>query len=362
MSQDRVRLALIGAGAMANAYHYPSLASFPDVELAAICDLDEDKAAATAHRFGIPEQAVYGDYRRMLDATAPDVVYLLMPPHHLYGLAHDILSRGLHLFVEKPLALTVQQAQMLAYTAGEHDCLTMVGFQRRYIPAMTVVRSRVEEAGPIVSARVAFLKSTADLSQPAGFYEGAIDPFTSDGVHAVDTLRWLCGGEVEEVQSVVRRRMVAGPLPNVFTALVTFSTGAVGTLEYNLVTGRRVFSAEFHSLNRTGIVDADRMSLFVQDNGIEELLPSEAYGEAAAAGGTLSPWHWLGFWHENRHFIDAIKANAQPSSNFADAVKTMVLTQRIYGLGEPGLGAAEAVRRHLPSRLPPGAARRWPAQ
>ena len=49
----RIRVALVGAGGMANRYHYPSLASFPDVELAAICDLIPDKARQTAEKFGI---------------------------------------------------------------------------------------------------------------------------------------------------------------------------------------------------------------------------------------------------------------------------------------------------------------------
>lgn len=328
MSQSPIRVALIGAGAMANAYHYPSLASFPDVELVALCDLVEPKAHDTAARFGISQ--VYTDYKQMLAETAPQAVYLLMPPQHVYEPAHYVLSQGHHLFIEKPLALTLQQARMLAYTAGEHECLTMVGFQRRFVPAATTLREQVEASGPIHLANVAFLKSTSDLSQTAGFYDGAIDPFTSDGVHAVDNLRWLCGGEVEEVHRAVRKHAVPGPIPNAFSALVTFSTGAVGHVDYNLVTGRRIFRAEMHGLNSTAYVDADRESLLVTDNGEPVVTASQEYGRDAAGNGPLEPWHWLGFWHENRHFIDAINAGQQPGPHFGDAVKSMELTAQIY--------------------------------
>ena len=63
MPESRVRVALIGAGSMATRYHHPSLASLPDVELAAVCDLVPGKAERTAERFSIPR--VYADYRRI---------------------------------------------------------------------------------------------------------------------------------------------------------------------------------------------------------------------------------------------------------------------------------------------------------
>jgi predicted dehydrogenase len=271
----------------------------------------------------------------MIAETAPDAVYVLMPPQILYEPAHFVLAQGLHLFVEKPLALTTHQARMLAWTAGEHDCLTMVGFQRRFVPATTALRARVEARGPIHFADISFLKSTVDYTIPAGFYDGAIDALTSDGIHAVDTLRWLCGGEVEEVQVQARRRGVAGPGPNAWSALVSFSSGAVGAVHYNLATGRRIFRAEFSAQNATAYVDADRESWFVADNGEVEETPSRDYGQSILRPGeTLEDRHWLGFWHEHRHFIDCLTAGRQPSSNFADAVKSMELVARMHALAE----------------------------
>ncbi|HLZ10877.1 MAG TPA: Gfo/Idh/MocA family oxidoreductase [Chloroflexota bacterium] len=328
MSESRLRVALIGAGSMATNYHHPSLASLADVELVAICELIAEKASRAAERFQIPR--VFDDYRRMLVETEPDAVYLLMPPQHVYEPALEVLKNRRHLFVEKPLALTTHQARMLAHTAGQHNCLTMVGFQRRFVPAMTALRQRVEERGPIDFADVAFLKSTVNLDEPAGFYDGAIDQLTSDGIHAVDNLRWLCGGDVVDVHAEVRRRHVSGPAPNDYFALVTFSTGAVGTVHYATTTGRRIFRAEFHGKNATACVDADRESYLALDNGTPKVTESREFGRSVLRPGEdLQPYHWLGFWHETRHFVDCVKAGRQPSSHFADAVKTMELVDRI---------------------------------
>ena len=327
MAEKRtVRVALVGAGGMASRYHHPSLASFPDVEIGAICDIVEPKARQNAERFGIPR--VYTDYKRMLEEVDPEAVWVLMPPQHLYEPAATVLHQGRHLFIEKPLALTTVQARTLAYFAEQRHCLTSVGFQRRHVPAMTDLRRRVEERGPIHHASVKFVKSTRNLETHAGFYDGAIDPLTSDGIHAVDLLRWLCGGEVVDVHASVRTRYIVGPIANEYIALVTFTSGAVGLLQSSYVTGRRIFCSEFHAKNVTAYVDAEGESSIVFDDGETESRSSKEWGTAGGAKGD-SQEHWLGFWHENRHFIDCVQSGTLPSAHFGDAVKSMELVDRI---------------------------------
>lgn len=321
---DRVRVAFIGAGNLANRYHYPSVSSLPDVELAALCDLIPDKAQATAERFGVPR--VYQDYQQMLAEVEPQAVYILMPPQHLYEPVVYTLKQRRHVFIEKPPGLTTSQTRMFAYYAEQHGGLTQVGFQRRFIPALTELKARVEARGPIHTVSLSFLKSTRRLDQHAGFYDGVIDALTSDGIHAVDNLRWLAGGEVDRVASDVRTRYAPGPLANAITAHVTFTNGAVALLHSSYVTGRRIFRIEIHGQNVTAYVDPDRESYIVADDGEPELFQSRSFGNAS--GG--KPEHWLGFWHEHRHFIDCIKEGRQPSSNFYDAVKTMELVDRIH--------------------------------
>ena len=320
----KLRVAFIGAGSLASRYHYPSVASLPDVELAAVAELNPDRARAAAEKHAIPR--TFADYKQMLEEVDPQAVYVIMPPQFLLEPVTHALRQGRHVFIEKPPGVTTFHARYLAALAERHGCLTQVGFQRRHVPAMTALRRRLEERGPLHTASVSFLKSTRHTDQDAGIYGGSIDPLTSDGIHAVDNLRWLCGGEVERVVSTVRTHTVPGPFPNAITAQVTFSTGAVGLLHFSYVTGRRIFRAEAHSLNVTAIVDADAESTFVADDGQIETVQSSSFGDEL--GG--QPEHWLGFWHEHRAFIDCIKEGRQPNSSFADAVKTMELVDRIY--------------------------------
>src|SRR5688572_21571735 len=64
IEKSKVRVAMIGAGGMANNVHYPSLASFADVEIAAICDLDEQRLQTTADKYNV--QGRYTNYRKMV--------------------------------------------------------------------------------------------------------------------------------------------------------------------------------------------------------------------------------------------------------------------------------------------------------
>lgn len=84
MGLRKVRVAMVGAGGMANSVHYPSLASFDDVEMAAVCDLDATRLQTTADRYEIEHR--YSDYRRMVEEIAPDAVYVIGQPHLMFDI------------------------------------------------------------------------------------------------------------------------------------------------------------------------------------------------------------------------------------------------------------------------------------
>ena len=335
MTEQKVRVAFIGAGRQANWRHYPSVASLPDAEIVAISDLVPEKAEETAKRWGVPK--TYASYERMLAEEDPDAVYVIMGPQVLHEPVMYTLQQGKHVFIEKPPGVTLNQIKLFAHHAAVNSCMTMVGFQRRFLPAMTALKARVEERGPVHSVSVANLKSTANFEAPAS--AAILDQLTLDGMHAVDNLRWLAGGEVERVSSHLRTRYVPGPGANAVMAQVEFDNGAVGQLHYSHVTGGAptgegatgpgVFRAEIFGRNITAYVDADRQSWIAADNQPPEVFESRDFGKPFGE----SYNHWLGFWHETRHFIDCVKAGQQPSSNFADAVKTVELVQRIIEAG-----------------------------
>lgn len=313
----KVRVALIGAGAMANSVHYPSLSGFRDVEMAGLCDIAEEKLIQTAKKFKIKK--TYKDYRKMLDETKPDAVYILMPPHHLYDIVVHCLNRKLHVFVEKPPGITSAQTRSMAKLAKKNRCLTMAGFQRRFAPLIVEAKKRIDKKGPVIQCVAKFVKNYVG-GKP--YYDGATDILTCDAIHSVDILRSI-GGEVKTLASDVGS--FYADYDNTFNALMKFEKGATGILLTNWVAGKRVYAVEIYGKGIHAYVDPEKEALIYKDNNDkpEVISVNDMFKNA-------QPYQYAGFLHENRHFIDCIKKGKQPITNFADAAKTMELVDRIY--------------------------------
>jgi len=313
----KVRLALIGAGGMANGMHYPSLKEMKDVEMAALCDVVEDKLHATADKFEI--EGRYTDYKKMIEETAPDAVYVLMPPHHLFDLVIHVVSQKLHCYIEKPPGVMSEQTRQMAHAAEANGVIGMVAFNRRYIPLMRQCKEKVLAAGDMNQVVSTFYKQHGDTP----YYGGAIDILSCDAVHAVDTLRFM-GGNVVDCASAVRT--LGKKFATSWTALVEFENGGVGVLLTNWQTGGRVHQFEMHALGASAFVDPDDKAVLHLDNK----LAAETITAVEAAGGREEKYYNYGFFGENRHFIDCVKSGKQPETSFADAAKTMELVDLIY--------------------------------
>jgi len=305
---------MIGAGSMANRVHYPSLASFDDVEMVAICDLDPDRLSRTAERFGIEKR--YTDYRKMIEEVAPDAVYAIGQPHMMYDVWLWCLNEGLNLYIEKPMGITIHQARALAYLAEKKGCITQVSFQRRSCPMLVKLKEECLKRGPIVHAVCMFYKCNIEP------FLGARDHMMDDGVHAIDTLRWMCGGEVVRIKSLTRRVLV--PDINFISSLLEFDSGATGVMINSWTSGRRIFRVEMHAPGICAEADPEGKGYLYADGdtrGVEY--------DTRKVAGSEEFYVYAGFQAKNREFIDCLKSGKQPASNFSDAVKTMEVAEKI---------------------------------
>jgi virulence factor len=314
----KVRVAMVGAGGMANSVHYPSLASFDDVEIAAICDLDLDRMNATADKYGIDRR--YTDYRKMIEEVAPHGVYVIGQPHLMYDIWTWCLNQGLNLYIEKPMGLTWHQAQMLAELAERKGVVTQVSHQRRSSPLLKRMRAECLKRGPIVHAVCEFFKFQISPTF------GPRDHMMDDCTHAIDTLRWMCGGEVLDIESHCKR--IGTPDINWIGATLHFDTGATGFVVNSWSSGRRIFRVQMHA--RGAYVDAEvegKAHLYAE--GDYEGVEFDCY---EVAGGRTN-WEAFGFRDKNREFIDSLKSGKDvTTSPFRDCVKTMEVAEKILAL------------------------------
>lgn len=319
---DKIRVAMIGAGSMANKVHYPSLASFDDVEIAAICDINTKRLHATADLYGVEKR--YLDYQEMVAEVAPDAVYAIGQPHIFYDIWTWCLRQGQNLYIEKPMGITAHQARALAHLAEQHDCITQVSFQRRSCPMVVKLHQACLERGPIVHAVCRFYKCAFDP------YLEARDHMMDDGVHAIDTLRWMCGGEVVKIHSITKR--VTTPDINFFSVMFEFDNGATGLMINSWTSGRRIFDVEMHAPGICVEAEHEGKGVLYADGDTEGVV----FDTREEAGGD-ELYQYGGFQAKNREFIDCLKAGTLPGSHFGDAVKTMEVAEKVLAqslLGE----------------------------
>jgi virulence factor len=311
---DPVRVAVVGAGALATRVHYPSLSDDPMATIVGICDLDQQRLQAAGERFGV--EKLFTDYRTMIETVAPEAVYVIGQPEFMYGIWCWCLAQGLDLFVEKPLGLTLHQATNLAYLAEANNCITQVGFQRRASPLLRHAQAALADRGPTTHAICSFYKCQPDPML------GARDHMMDDGVHAIDTLRAVCGGEVVDIHSVTRR--IGTPDINFFTAQLVFDTGATGMLINSWTSGRRIFTVDLHVPGACAELDLEGVGHIYTDGDTTGTKIT-----AQQIAGSEEFYVFGGFREKTSQFLQAVRSRKQPPSHFGDALKTMQIAEKI---------------------------------
>ena len=139
--QRPLRLALIGCGAISQQMHLPVLAGHEGIELAVLVDRDLDRARKMALAYHVP--TVLGDSSQ-LDSRDIDAAIVATPPFHHAPASIDLLERGIHVLVEKPMATSYADARRMVDVAERHGVVLAVGFFRRLLPSIRLLRGLVD--------------------------------------------------------------------------------------------------------------------------------------------------------------------------------------------------------------------------
>lgn len=198
-----VRIGVLGCGSIARAAHLRSLARAGGASVVAIADADQANLAAA--RALAPRARATVEYPAVLEMPDVDAVIVALPPALHADVTLAALAHGKHVYVEKPLATSVAEAERVV-AAGQQSGLTaMMGFNYRYNPIAEQARARVASGavGKPMAARTVF--STARREIPAWKRQR----MTGGGVlldlavHHIDLMRFLFGAEVTHVSADV---------------------------------------------------------------------------------------------------------------------------------------------------------------
>lgn len=200
-----LRIGVVGAGAISQLVHLPLLTERTDVEVVALADTDEAKARTIAQRFNVPR--VVDDAALFADADLEAVV--ICTPNHLHeAQALAALEAGLHVLVERPLALTAAGARRVVEAAEAAKRSIMVGMSHRFRPDVNSLRSFVAggDMGQVYAARVAWMNRRVNVRHTTWRqrpHEAGGGVFMDLGVQSLDLALFLLGmPEIQRVSAV----------------------------------------------------------------------------------------------------------------------------------------------------------------
>jgi len=321
-----LRALVIGAGPAAAHMHLPVLARLRDrgaLELACICDIRGERAAAAKRKFGFLQTS--GDANAQLARTDIDVVYIFAGAlqHFIHGLQG--LNAGKHLFVEKPIAPSFAQARELAEAAGGKNLVAVGGHNRRFFASLAAARARAGKAGwRFAEAR--FHKP--EFGRPPAF--GARTWLSANGIHALDALVFMMGAMPEHVTALADG-------VHAFSAQMRWSDGAQATFLCDNNAGARQEEYVFHGLGETcRITDA---GLIVESNGAASTMPCATSPDGVEA--------------EHTAFLDAIESGVEPRHSIAALAPSLFLAERIEESFNGALHLPPWKGPSLPRRRPP---------
>ena len=267
------KVAIMGCGRIAG-HHCRSVVSVKGMEIAAVCDLIEEKAKAYGTEFGIPYFTNYHEMLRSLPEI--EIVAVMTPSGMHFEHAMDILDRyGKHVIMEKPTFMKPKQLELAYDFAQKKGLYIFPVFQNRYNKAVQRVKKAIGdgELGDIriMAVRVRWCRPQRyyNMAPWRGTFSHDGGALTNQGIHHVDLLRHLAG-EVARVNATMCTLGADIEVEDTVVATFTYANGAVGNLEVTTAARPDDFEASLSIVGSKGLaqiggIAVNELQIFTAD-------------------------------------------------------------------------------------------------
>jgi predicted dehydrogenase len=284
-SSSPLRAAVIGVGYLGR-FHAQKYAALTDVQLVGVADAFPDTAHRVADELGV---AAFSDYRELLGKVELVSIAATTEAHH--AIALDFLAAGVHVLVEKPITVTVAQADELIALAAKHQCTLQVGHLERFNPAWLVARPQILKPLFIEAHRMAPFK-------PRGTDVSVVLDLM---IHDLDLILPLVGSPLAEVRASGVAILTDGV--DIANARLEFESGCVANITASRTSTaslRRMRVFQHHEYLSIDFGERKISMARKQDALLEGESPIHAESHQEPPGDALLT--------EIRAFVDAVKA------------------------------------------------------
>lgn len=331
-----IRVALVGCGRISR-NHFDAIEKIADLQLAAVCDVNGERAREAGARYGVPG---FESYDEMLASVQCDAVAVCTPSglHPKHGIA--AARAGKHVICEKPMAISLEGADALVRECDAAGVHLFVVKQNRLNPSIQLLR-RAIDGGRF--GRIYLANTTVRWTRPQEYYDqapwrgtwefdgGAI---MNQASHYVDLVQWLVG-PVESVMAKTATLARRIETEDTGIAVLKFRSGALGVIEVTMLTYPRNLEGSITILGEKGTVKVGGTAVnriehwsFADYDDDDKLIESTA----------TNPPTVYGFGHEGyyRNVVAVLRGQAKAETDGRAGRKSLELILGIYESAKTG--------------------------
>lgn len=342
-----MKYALIGCGRISP--NHIEAAKNNGLDFVAMCDIVPENMQEKSDKFGLEAVKKYEDYHELLTAEKPELVAIATESGKHAAIALDCIEAGCNVIIEKPIALSIKDADAIIEAAEKKGVLVCANHQNRFNKSIQYIRKALEDGR---FGKLSHGAAHIRWNRGPQYYEQAPwrGTWAQDGgclmnqcIHNIDLLRWMMGDEVDEVMAYTDQ--LEHPYleaEDLGLAIVRFKNGSYGLIEGTTNVFPKNLEETLYIFGEKGTVKAGGTS----DNIIEEWRFADELDdpESVKAEYGENPPNVYGFGHTPLYadVIDAIKTGRKPYVDGEAGKRALEMVLAIY----------KSATEHRPVKLP----------
>ncbi len=323
-----LRTGLIGCGRVAQRVHLPFLTDFPKTQLVAVAETDPRLREQASRQAGC---TTVSGYEALLDMSEVEAVVICVPSGLHAEVTIAALNRGKHVYLEKPLATNLEEAQSVLSALQKADTVGMIGFNYRFHRAYQELKEHLRSGsgfGAWIAARTVLTAPEETLPDWKRHRESGGGALLDQASHHFDLMRFLFEDEIEEVSARVRSQRSEGDTATVHTTLAggltvqsLLSINTVNEDRFEVYAEKARLSVDRYRSPSVGVVTDSspipgsrvlRSGLDLLKHGSYRLQTYRTPGREPSFRSALA------------HFVESIRAGRSPLPSFDDGYMSLM--------------------------------------
>jgi predicted dehydrogenase len=321
-----VHVGFIGAGGIAGV-HASKLSTIPGVNIASVADIVLDKAISFSEKYG---GKPYSDWKEMLRSEKLDAIWICIPPYAHTDEVEEAAEKGIHVFIEKPIALTMEKAESMRRAVERSGVISWVGYHFRQAYSVRRAKSVLSESGPVGIVLGRWWGGI--IGDPKHWWwkkELSGGQIVEQATHIFDLARFLVG-DVSRVYAELTKSMFTDmpelTIEDAAATILRFKSGAIGVITNTCGANPQAHKVEMDIVARRAHIEirGTKKASIYRGEGVEEVTSlNDPYLD------------------EDLKFIKAIIGDGESEVPISEGVKTLELT----------LAALEAYEKKAPIEI-----------